>query len=35
MTENLSNWLKDNRMSVSESEQNGSDIISVEGLGDM
>ena len=35
MTENLSNWLKENRMSVSESEQNGSDIISVEGLGDM
>ena len=35
MTESLNNWLKENRLSVSESELNGSDIISVESIGDM
>ena len=35
MTESLSNWLKENRLSVSESKLNGSDIISVDSLGDM
>lgn len=33
MTETLSKWLEDNKMVVSESEQNGSDIITIEGVG--
>ena len=33
MTENLLNWVKENKLMVSESDNNGSDIIIVEGVG--
>lgn len=33
MTESLSKWLEDNKMTVSESELHGSDIVSIEGMG--
>ena len=32
MTESLQNWLKENRLSISESTLNGSDMISIDGL---
>ena len=33
MTESLSKWLNENKMIVSESEFNGSDIITIEEVG--
>ena len=32
MTESLQKWLKDNRLSISESSLDGSDILSIDGL---
>ena len=34
MTKSLQEWLVINKMAISESEINGSDIVSVDGVGD-
>ena len=35
MTNQLAKWLEDNKMEVSEQKINGSDIITIEGLGSL
>ena len=33
MTESLSKWIQENKLTISESDLNGSDIITIEGVG--